>query len=103
MPRGARWTWFVPVTAYYLYVDYIGPAVLSMLGPRFDRWAAGPARFQELTELILAFGFAFFVYDALRLSKPRGSGATDGALVSTDRTSLVEGNSAENPPPLGDG
>lgn len=83
-PRGMRWTWFAPVTAYYVYVDYIGPALLSVLGPWFDRWATGPARFQELTELILAFGFAFFVYDVLRLSTAHSAGATGAPVVSAD-------------------
>lgn len=81
-PRCVRWTWFAPVTAYYVYVDYIGPALLTVLGPWFDRWAAGPARFQELTELILAFGFAFFVYDVLRLSKTHSDGAAGLPVVS---------------------
>lgn len=84
-PRRVRWTWFIPVTAYYVYVDYIGPALLPLLGPWFERWASGPPRFQELTELILAFGFAFFVYDALRLTKSHRSGATDDPFAFADR------------------
>ncbi|WP_168583167.1 hypothetical protein [Gephyromycinifex aptenodytis] len=76
-PRRVRFTWFIPVTAYYLYVDYLGPALLSLTGPWFQKWALGPARFQELIELILAIGFALFSYDALRRTEPDGYGVAD--------------------------
>lgn len=65
-PDSHRWTWFFPVTAYYVYVDYIGPAIQTAVGPAFERWALGPARFQELVELLLAVGFGLFVLDSAR-------------------------------------
>lgn len=65
-PSRRRWTWFLPVTGYYVWIDYIGPAVATALGPWFDEFARGPARFQEPMELLLACAFAFFVVDVVR-------------------------------------
>ena len=65
-PAARRWTWFFPVTGYYLYIDYVGPLLVRLFGPALRDLADGPARFQEPMELLLACGFALFVLDALR-------------------------------------
>lgn len=52
--------WFLPVVAYYVYVDYLGPAI-SPLAPGYSDLADGPLRFQEVVECILAIGLLLFV------------------------------------------
>ncbi|GMA41593.1 hypothetical protein GCM10025883_36380 [Mobilicoccus caccae] len=74
-PFAHRWTWFFPVTGYYVFIDYVGPVLVGALGPALQDIADGPARFQEPMELLLAFGFALFVLDALRMTgRPVRSG-----------------------------
>ncbi|MFK5690603.1 hypothetical protein ACI3EY_13145 [Ornithinimicrobium sp. LYQ92] len=52
--------WFLPVLAYYVYIDYAVPA-LGLLGLEAGE---GPPRFQEVVELLLAVGFLLFVVEA---------------------------------------
>ena len=68
-PSARTFWWFVPVTAYYLWVDYLGPAVQALAGDWFEPLALGPARYQEGVELILALGFAAFLTEVWRRTR----------------------------------
>jgi hypothetical protein len=84
--------WFLPVTAYYLYLDYVGAPLLRLSGDPLEgdlveMLANGPARFQEAVELVLAGGFLLFVLGterwASRASRPgRPTGSPLPALRS---------------------
>lgn len=51
--------WFLPALAYYVYVDYVIPAV-GVLGVELSE---GPPRFQEPVELLLGAGFLLFMIE----------------------------------------
>ncbi len=52
--------WFLPVCAYYVYADYVGPLLARAL-PGREVVASGPANFQEPMEFLLGVGFLLFV------------------------------------------
>lgn len=52
--------WFLPVCAYYIYADYVGP-LLARAFPGREIVASGPANIQEPMEFILGVGFLLFV------------------------------------------
>lgn len=65
-PRELMW-WFLPALVYYVYVDYLGPAI-RLLFPAFGDLAEGPPRFQEPVEFLLSVGFLLFVVAVWRRS-----------------------------------
>lgn len=75
-----RW-WFVPVLAYYVYVDYVVPP-LNAMSSRLTI-GEGPPRLQEPVELILGAGFLLFVVEVwMRSSNRGGHDAPTGSLSS---------------------
>ena len=60
--------WFLPVCAYYIYADYIGPLV-ARAAPGREILATGPANFQEPMEFLLGVGFLLFVLSVWRRSR----------------------------------
>ncbi len=83
-PRTLVW-WFLPVAGYYLYVDYVGRSLLLLLGDRVASLANGPARFQEVPEVILAGGFLLFVIGNFRWAGRTAVSGDDVALPTQQR------------------
>lgn len=93
-PSAATFWWFVPLTAFYVWHDYVGPAVQALVGDWFEPLALGPARYQEAAELTLSLAFAAFLLDVWRRSRrdalspaaaaqERGAGEPAGQEVPT--------------------
>lgn len=74
--------WFLPVLAYYLFVDYLLPSANAL--PLPFTLGEGPDRLQEVMELLLGAGFGLFLLEAYlrsgreRTSSPPGDGDRRG-------------------------